>query len=202
MGKPTTNALLWVDIESTGLDPVFDSILEVGAILTDLDLVPISGYHEVIKPDRMAIERLRGAHDVVLSMHKESGLIKDMRTATVSLAEAEAELVRMVTATAFDYNEISLAGSGVAHFDRRVITHQMKDLDKWLTYYSYDIGVFRRMATLFNHGQQVIPPVRESYMEGFKAHRAWADVSAHLAEAKKFKDWVAGRTVPLSQQPV
>lgn len=194
MVRPSTHALLWIDLETTGLDPVFDSILEVGAILTDLDLNPLAGYREMIKPDRVTVERLRSAPDVVLQMHQESGLIKDLKNATVSLAEVEQELVRMLKEkTSFSPGEISLAGSGVAHFDRRVITHQMKELDRWLTYYSYDIGVFRRMATMFNHGQQVIPPIRESYQEGFKAHRAWGDVTAHHKEAVAFQQWVASR---------
>lgn len=192
MGRPTTNALLWCDFETTGLDPAFDPILEVGCILTDLDLNPLAGYQEVIKPDREVIERLRG-NDVVLNMHKESGLIHDMRTATATLQDAEAGICDMLKEqTAFDIGEVSLAGSGVASFDRLLIRYQMKDLEKWLTYYSYDIGVFRRLATLFNHGQPVVAPVRESFQDGFKAHRALADAKAHLAEAQRYREWVRG----------
>lgn len=189
MGRPTTSALLWCDIESTGLDLAFDSILEVAFIVTDLDLQPITGYHEVIKPDRMAIARLQ-SNEVVLDMHKKSGLIHDMRSATMLLPEVEAEVIRMLEGqTALSPGEISLAGSGVANFDRPLIRQQLRKLDPWLTYYSYDIGVFRRMASLFNHGP-VIPPVRESFQDGFKAHRALSDVKAHLAEAQAYRDWV------------
>lgn len=40
--------LLWVDLEMTGLDDLKDSILEVAAIVTDIELKPLEELHRVV----------------------------------------------------------------------------------------------------------------------------------------------------------
>ena len=41
--------ILWMDLEMTGLDPVEDRILEVGAIITDWNFAEIARYEAVTK---------------------------------------------------------------------------------------------------------------------------------------------------------
>ena len=74
-----TKRLLWCDIETTGLDPVNDSILEIALVVTE-DLQVIDELSIVIKqPD---IPYLRNkCNDYVLNMHTENSLWKDLETA-------------------------------------------------------------------------------------------------------------------------
>ena len=58
--KPTR--ILWIDLEMTGLDPVEDRILEVGAIITDWDFKEIARFEAVKKVGPKLIkERMVGA---------------------------------------------------------------------------------------------------------------------------------------------
>ena len=43
--------LLWIDLEMTGLDPVVDKIVEVGAIATDFNFTKVAEYEVAIKTD-------------------------------------------------------------------------------------------------------------------------------------------------------
>jgi oligoribonuclease len=42
--------IIWVDIETTGLDYEKDSILEVAVVVTDYDFVALDSFHKVVKP--------------------------------------------------------------------------------------------------------------------------------------------------------
>ena len=49
--------ILWLDLEMTGLDPIEDRIMEVGAIVTDWDFNEIANYESVIKVGPRLVER-------------------------------------------------------------------------------------------------------------------------------------------------
>ena len=49
--------ILWIDLEMTGLDPIEDRILEVGAIITDWNFKEIATYEAAIKVGPRLVER-------------------------------------------------------------------------------------------------------------------------------------------------
>ena len=68
-------AFLVLDLETTGLNPDKDLILEVGAILVDLDLNEIGRFHSLVNPH--ADERFADAF--VQRMHTATGLWKELQ---------------------------------------------------------------------------------------------------------------------------
>jgi len=60
-----------IDLETTGLDPARDRILEIAWVLLDEDLVELSSFHEVVDAPSSAIEQ--GA---ARAMHEETGLVR------------------------------------------------------------------------------------------------------------------------------
>lgn len=190
----------FVDIETTGLpieDPVRQVIdysgvhvLEFAIILTDFDLNPISAYREVLKLTPEAAGELR-ANEYVRKMHTVNGLLKESIEAPAehTLAYVEDQVIQLIKeTTAFDAGEFMIAGSGVAAFDHPLIKVKMSKLAKFFVYYPFDIGVERRVTKILAR-KDLINPVRASFEDGVKVHRAMDDTEAHLLETQRYRDW-------------
>jgi oligoribonuclease (3'-5' exoribonuclease) len=194
MPKKYAKALGFVDIESDGLPDGHDfsmvNILEFALIVTNMDLTPVAGYHEVVKMTRPAAERV-SKNDLVKKMHQESGLLADSIKGTHTLAEVEQEAIETLQEKGIGHEELMLAGSGIAMFDFPLIKTHMPEFAKYLTYYPMDIGIHRRLVKIFA-GVDLINPVTESFQDGVKKHRAYSDAEAHLKEASRARDYYQG----------
>ena len=176
--------LLWLDFEATGLDTSLDSPIEVGAILTTTDLRRISGFSSVIRPPDAARERLM-ANAYVRDMHRANGLL-DLIDDAPPLDYVEKELLAWIDLFCAQHplipgTNITLAGSGVAHFDLPLIKQQMPALAERLNYFVIDVGIIRRATEMWTGS---IP----SNVNELKTHRAMDDIVCHLAEAHAFRD--------------
>lgn len=193
-GRKYPSALLWVDIETTGLPTANDfskvEILEIAVIVTDFDLKPYFGYQGVVGINDDIKEALRAADDAVIQMHLENGLLKDSKDSTDTLRSIESEIVGMLkNKTTQDKGEFMIAGSGVAAFDFPLIKEKLPELASWLTYAPFDIGVQRRVAYYLSGRRDVVVAPRESFDAGKKTHRALDDVKAHIKEAAVWRDF-------------
>jgi oligoribonuclease len=198
MAQKYPQALMWLDLETTGLDKDQDQILEVGIIITDFDLNKLDGYQEVIKLTKAGAERIRG-NDYVKQMHQANGLIKESISATLTLPEVEAEIVAWLKdETAFDKGEFMLCGSGNAAFDFPWIKQHMPQLASWVHYAPGDVGIFRRMVRLFNKNQDVIGTPATS-LDPDKGHRSMADLEYYIEEARLYRDWVQDAEAALTK---
>ena len=194
------SALGWIDIETTSL-PVEDCerqvidfstvhVLEFAVVLTDFDLNPLGGYKEVLKLTHEAAEVIR-ANEYVRKMHVVNGLLKESINAPAdnTLQYVEGEVIKLIKeTTTFDEGEFIIAGSGVAAFDHPLIKVKMPRLAKYFAYYPFDIGVERRVSKILAR-RDIINPVKASFEDGVKVHRAMDDVKAHLLEAERYRDW-------------
>ena len=84
----SSDRLVWIDCEMTGLDLEVDELVEIAVVITDFDLNVLDpGLSIVIKPDASALENMS---EFVREMHTTSGLIEEIPNGK-SLAEAEYE---------------------------------------------------------------------------------------------------------------
>ena len=170
--------LLWLDLETTGLDPAQNRILEVGAILTNSDLREIASYHEILYCPRERIDALITS-DYVHEMHVDNGLLAACTAATATLPDVTAGLLELLGYVP-QARPVTLAGSGVSHFDLLWLREWMPRVAEALTYYTVDIGVVRRylrnVVGLPEPDREPIP------------HRALADARLHLDEARAYRD--------------
>ena len=196
------HSLAWCDLESTNIpepDREAESIdfsdvhiLEVAVLISNMDLEPVTGYHEVVRMTPEAGESLR-RNDFVRDMHMKNDLIRDCvkSESAKTLAEIDDDLDKMFREqTSFEHGEFLIAGSGVSRFDHPLIDIRMPKFSRWLHYAELDISSFRRASTIYNHGETVTNPVPESMRDGVKTHRAWDDVQAHLKEAQRQAEFV------------
>jgi len=133
--------ILWVDLEMTGLDPVEDRILEVGAIVTDWDFKEIARFEAVKKvgpnlmKKRMVGEFWDEFSDVreALIAQNENG--KNGRT-------VENELLAFIDEHIGTEGKVLLAGNSI-HQDRRFIANEWKRLDERLHYRMLDVSAWK-----------------------------------------------------------
>lgn len=104
--------LLWLDLETTGLDKDNDLILEIGLVVTE-------GLDRVMDEESIVIDH--GAvhlHPDVLNMHLENGLLQDIGKRGVTPAEAYVQATRFIDGWFPNHDEpIIVGGSGIDRFD-------------------------------------------------------------------------------------
>ena len=105
----TTQHIYWTDIESTGLVPGKDIILEVSVCVTTLDALydSLGETHMVL-----GIDRIPDCDPFVRNMHSQNGLWSECLMSGLGLRELEAELLRLPGLS----EKPILAGASV-HFD-------------------------------------------------------------------------------------
>lgn len=179
----TLTHMLWLDLETTGTNEHEDLILEIGVVLTDMDLNTIHSYGTPIGEHGLAEFVLTNKEDpFVLDMHTENGLLSDLAEGYgVERAQAEREILDMLGHVGVKKKACILAGSGVAHFDRRFLAVGFPELDRHLAYPTFDIGVIRRAEMFWAPGWL---PTRNDE----KPHRAVQDAELHLADARTYRD--------------
>jgi oligoribonuclease len=111
-----SEVLVWTDVETTGLTPGRDVVLEVGMIATDWELNPVAGVkplHVVVCQN--AVDVWAHVGEVAAGMHVRNGLLRECYRSDVDEVKAS----RMVAAwlEALRVGPVVLAGSSV-HFDR------------------------------------------------------------------------------------
>jgi oligoribonuclease len=167
---------VWLDFETTDLDPAGCSVLEAAVVLTDDALTELARIDTLIRPPHDIVARLQ-ENPTVLNMHAESGLLDAILSASPesipALADFETRVLALLAEHAEPHAKLCLAGTGVGHFDRLVIAAQMPELDKKLTYWSLDVGPGRRQYQKATGGD-VCPPIDKI------AHRAAADIDEAL----------------------
>lgn len=181
--------LFWIDLETTGLDPQRDEILEIAVALTDFQLSELDRWETVVSMTPQGMARIV-ADPFVGSMHADSGLFKESRDGGLPLPVAVRMLEEFLENSEFEKGELIIAGSGVASFDRPFIRHHMPAVDEWLAYYPFDIGVFRRGLPILSEGALALPVVPASFQTGFKKHRAADDLHAHMLEASMAAEYL------------
>lgn len=180
----------FIDFEATGNDPVLDDPIEVAGILCDTSLTELCRAETLIRPSRRGLRRLRSCLPA-LEMHQANGLYQLVGDPKVcrqlpSVADAENQLLGLLTSAGVpDGDLVTLAGSGVGHFDLQLIRHHMPRLAARLTYWTNDVGVLRRNYARVN-GRML------TEVNNDKPHRAMADIELHLEESRAFDKLLSG----------
>jgi len=170
-------ALVWIDMEMTGLDPEVDVILEIASLVTDDNLeVVAEGPSLAIHQDESVLEGMDAWNT---EHHTASGLVERVRRSEVSVVEAEALTLAFVQGHA-DRHAAPLCGNTVWQ-DRRFLKRYMPVLEAWLHYRIVDVSSVKELARRW----------RPELVEGFKkanTHRAMEDIRESVAELRHYRD--------------
>lgn len=140
--------LVWLDLETTGLDPKADLILAFGVRVTDERLTVLGELEAELSwsPDA-GHRRNRPLDPKVLEMHIGSGLLERCRTSDLNEAAAEIVLRTFLTFHLKGENG-TLAGSSV-HFDRSFLAERMPSVPGLLSHRHLDVSVFKTLAPVW-----------------------------------------------------
>ena len=143
--KPTAKAkkaLIWIDLEMTGLDTAHDEIIEIATIVTDDDLnILAEGPVLAIK---VADTVLNNMDDWNKNQHGQSGLIDRVRRSTVTLADAQTATLEFL-AKWVDKGISPMCGNSICQ-DRRFLARQMPDLEAYFHYRNLDVSTLKELA--------------------------------------------------------
>jgi oligoribonuclease len=166
--------IVFLDLETTGLNPQTDLILEVAAALVDPQLNPVDGFSAVIHRPRT--DTFPRADAFVQNMHTRNGLWAECDAAPHGLVEVTDAMVAWLTRISVSPGEkFTLAGDSV-HFDLAFLRSSMLRVADRFSHRLLDVSAFRVAREFI--GAPGCP------IAGADVHRAQGDVLASIAKAR------------------
>src|SRR6185436_9026784 len=173
----SSDYLVWIDLEMTGLKPDTDVIIEMATIITDVHLAvvtegPVIAIHQ---PD----EVLDAIDDWNKRTHGASGLIDRVRSSKYTMASAENRTLETLTALV-EPGSSPMCGNSICQ-DRRFLARHMPKLEKFFHYRNLDVSTLKELARRWAPG--LIP--------GFSKrgeHMALADIRESIRELAYYRE--------------
>lgn len=171
------NALVWIDLEMTGLDTNADTIIEIATVVSDSELNiiaegPVLAIHQ---PEAV----LSGMDEWNKRTHGASGLIDRVRASAYTLVQAEKETLAFVQAHV-PKNKSPLCGNSICQ-DRRFLSRLMPELEGWLHYRNLDVSSLKELARRWK------PEVYAGF-EKKNTHKALDDILESIAELRYYRE--------------
>jgi len=170
--------LVWIDCEMTGLELRSDKLIEIAALVTDSELNVLGeGVDIVIHADD---EALAAMPEVVQKMHAHSGLTEEVRAATITLAQAEQQVLDYIKQFVPEPRSAPLCGNSIGT-DRGFIVRDMPELDAHLHYRMIDVSSIKELC------RRWYPRIYFGQPEKGLAHRALADITESIRELAYYR---------------
>jgi oligoribonuclease len=163
--------LLWLDLETTGLDPDVRSIIQLGMVVTDEHLHELGRFESVVHCHAPFGAWDRAAWD----MHEKTGLKDLAAKAPFSSVEVEI-LARGFLQKHLGEEKATLAGNSV-HFDRAFLYAHMPRVLQYVTHRHLDVSVFKVIGQMYGWPA----------WQGAPAHTALADIESSIASFKAYR---------------
>jgi oligoribonuclease len=171
--------LLWIDIETTGLEPDTNKILQIACVLSthNLDIVHILP-EITLSCD---ISTLQHMGPWCMDTHTKSGLFKAVLNSSFSLTEAEKTLLYHLNHYIALQDKVYIAGNSV-HFDKKFIDKHMPQLSRRLSHQILDVSSIGIACKHFNNKVFQARPTKAHN------HTAKADILESIHEYKYYVD--------------
>ena len=171
------NALVWLDMEMTGLDPDRDRIIEIAFIVTDSQLNAVATAPTWVVHQSDAV--LDAMDDWNKNTHARSGLITKVKASTLGEAEAEAQCIEFLKQ--YVPERVSpMCGNSICQ-DRRFMARHMPKLEAYFHYRNLDVSTLKELCKRWK------PEIARKVVKSGK-HEALADIEESIEELKYYRD--------------
>jgi len=170
------SAIVWMDMEMSGLDPETERILEVAVLITDGDLNVVAEGPNLV---------LHQSDDVLAAMdpwntthHAQSGLTQRVRESIIDERQASTALMSFLAAHT-EKRKAPLAGNSI-HQDRRFVARYLPEVEQWLHYRNVDVSTVKELVRRWY-------PAGPSAPEKKHAHLALDDIRESIDELRFYR---------------
>lgn len=173
------DALVWMDLEMTGLDPEHDRIIEMATIITDRDLRVIAEGPVIVvhQPN----ELLDGMDEWNTRTHNKNGLVDKVKRSRVTERQAEIETLDFIQRHT-PKNRVPLCGNSICQ-DRRFLYKYMPELSEWLHYRNIDVSSVKELFKAWR------PEVLQHHTKR-SSHQAMDDIRESIEELRFYRQYM------------
>jgi len=175
-GVMTSDRLIWIDLEMTGLNPEENVIIEIATIVTDSDLNIIAEGPNIaiFQPE----EELEKMDEWNVNHHTANGLIEAVRESEISNATAEIRTLEFLREFCEDGQSL-LCGNTIGQ-DRRFLRKYMPTLQEFCHYRSIDVSSVKELANRWYPKDKGILKL--------SGHRALDDIKGSIRELAHYRE--------------
>ncbi|QWU99354.1 oligoribonuclease [Francisella salimarina] len=170
----STDNLIWIDLEMTGLNVDSCAIIEIATIITDKDLNIIAEAEPIAI--HQSDEILNTMNEWCIKVHGETGLTQRVRDSKTSLKEAERKTLDFIKQYV-PYQSSPLCGNSIWQ-DRRFLAKYMPDIDDYCHYRMLDVTSLKLLNEYWGDG--------ESFYKK-STHQALDDIRESISELKFYR---------------
>ena len=174
--------MVWLDLETFGLTPDTGPIIELGVVITDLDLNQIDAESWTMWSE---VHELAWNHasDLVRDMHTKSGLIQDARNNPdhASIKGVTADFLQMMRVNGVEPKKQPMCGSSL-RMDRLFLATQALDIENFFHYRMIDVSAIKELCRRFN--PRVFAQLSDDRRKQEADHRTLSDIQASADELR------------------
>ncbi len=167
--------LVWIDLETTGLDTQTDQILEVACVITDDELNEIARREWIVTPALLVRVDL-----YVLAMHVKSGLFEAISNGRGRAIHVVMDELRDLISAHTEEGKALIAGS-TPQFDKAFILENSPAVYDHFNHRIFDVSTLKAAARMWGG----YPESDDAKTPA--AHRAMADILHSIEEAKEIR---------------
>lgn len=172
--------IIWIDVESTGVEPFKkDELLEVACLITDADLniLDEEGFRAVIKYSDLQISRMKlRTSPYVLEMHTKTGLWDELPHGT-AVKDVDESLLAYIKRFVPEARKARIAGNSIT-LDRNFMEANLPQSYGHLHYRSYDVSTIAGLASAWYED--------EGYQKKL-THAAMDDIRESIEELRYYR---------------
>lgn len=171
------NALIWLDMEMTGLNPDGDHILELAMVITNTELETVA--ESVVWAVHQSDAVLATMDEWNQKTHGKSGLIDRVKQSVLLVADVEQQALAFLRQHV-PQGKSPMCGNSICQ-DRRFMARYMPLLESYFHYRNLDVSTLKELCKRWK------PDLAKGVTKHGK-HEALADIYESIDELKYYRE--------------